>query len=366
MGLALLAGACIPTVQQAGRPGPAFEGPRFEVAAQRFISFDGAPLGLSAWVPPAGQETKAVIIGMHGMNDYGEATFYLMGPWFAQRGVALFAYDARGFGRSPRRGVWAGQRLMTEDLRTAINVARQTYPHATLAVVGDSMGSAETIALFGGPNPPHVDRVILTAPAVWGWSTMPAAYSIALWFSAHTFPWKDVVPPRGVVRHITPSDNVAMLQRIGRDRNMLFTTRIDAVYGLVNLMETASHRTSTLTGDVAFLYGAHDQIIPRASAVAAARRLPPSARTAVYANGYHMLIRDNDRELIYGDILSFIDDPAAPFPSNAPPLIAAPASHTPPTVPAAPPPAVAAPATAPPSAAAPVVAASAPPLQANR
>jgi alpha-beta hydrolase superfamily lysophospholipase len=210
---------------------------------------------------------------------------------------------------------------MTEDLRTAINLARQTYPDAKLVVVGDSMGSAEAIALFGEANPPHVDRLILTAPAVWGWSMMPPLYSMTLWMSAHTFPWQAVQPPRGVVRHITPSDNVAMLQHIGRDRNMLFTTRIDSLYGLVSLMETASHRTAALQGDVAFLYGAHDQIIPRPSAVAAARRLPTTARTAVYANGYHMLIRDNDRELVYGDILSYIDDPNAPFPSSAPPLI---------------------------------------------
>jgi alpha-beta hydrolase superfamily lysophospholipase len=328
--LVLFTAACLPTVQQAARPGPAFEGPRFEITAHRFVTFDGAPLGLSAWLPPDGKDPSAVIIGMHGMNDYGEATFYLMGPWFAERGVALFAYDARGFGRSPDRGVWGGQRLMTEDLRTAVNVARQTYPHAKIVVVGDSMGSAESIALFGGPNPPHVDRLILTAPAVWGWSTLPPLYSLTLWVSAHTFPWEAVQPPRGVVRHITASDNNDMLQHIGRDHNMLFTTRIDAVYGLVNLMETASQRTATLQGDVAFLYGARDQIIPRASALAAARRLPSTARTAVYADGYHMLIRDNDRELIYGDILSFIQDPNAPFPSGAPPLIpphAAPAAQ---------------------------------------
>jgi alpha-beta hydrolase superfamily lysophospholipase len=323
VGLTLLAAACVPTIQHAGRIGADFQGPRFEVAAHRFVSFDGTPLGLSAWLPANNQQPSAVIIGLHGMNDYGEATFYLMGPWFAQHGVALYAYDARGFGRSPDRGVWGGRELMTEDLRTAINVARQMYPDAELVVVGDSMGSAEAIALFGGPNPPHVDRLILTAPAVWGWSTMPPAYSLALWFSAHTFPWQPVQPPRGVVRHITPSDNIDMLRHIGQDRNMLFTTRIDAVYGLVNLMETASRRTAALQGDVAFLYGAKDQIIPHASAIAAARRLPAHARTAVYANGYHMLIRDNERELVYADILSFIEAPNAPFPSGAPPLIPA-------------------------------------------
>ncbi len=112
-----------------------------------------------------------------------------------------------------------------------------------------------------------------------------------------------------------------MLRRIGRDPNMIFRTRIDAIYGLVGLMEKASQRSGNLQGDIAFLYGAHDQIIPRASALRAARRLPASARTAVYENGYHMLMRDLQREVVYLDMLSFLRDPAAPFPSHAPPLL---------------------------------------------
>lgn len=312
--------ACVPTVQRAHSQLDGFQGPRFDAVNQHFVSFDGAELGLSAWLPPEGQEPSAVIIALHGMNDYAGA-FYLAGPWFAQHGVAFYAYDARGFGRSPQRGVWAGETLMSEDVRTAVRVARQMYPNAKIAVMGDSMGSAEAMATFGAPNAPHVDRVILVAPAVWGWSTMPAAYSMTLWVGAHTFPWRAVQPPRGVVRHVTASDNQAALLQAGRDPQMIWTTRIDAVYGLVNLMEDASERAPNLQGDVLFLYGAHDQIIPRASALATARKLPHNVRTAYYANGYHWLLRDLQAPVVYQDILTYLDDPNAPFPSQSPPLL---------------------------------------------
>jgi len=312
--------ACVPTVQRAGSPLDSFAGPRFDVAAERFVSFDGAELGLTAWLPPNDVEPRAVIIGLHGMNDYAN-TFYLMGPWFAERGVALYAYDARGFGRSPRRGVWAGERLMTEDLRTAVMVARRAHPNAKIVVVGDSMGSAEAIATFGAENAPTIDRLVLVAPAVWGWSTLPDQYALALWVGAHTFPWRAVQPPRGVVRTRTASDNREALLQAGRAPHMIWSTRIDAVYGLVGLMETASERAANLNGHVLFLYGANDQIIPRNSAIAAARRLPPTARTALYENGWHWLLRDLQREVVYADILAFIDDPDAPLPSQAPPLL---------------------------------------------
>ncbi len=322
----MLLAACVPTVQRAASPLGEFQGPRFDVAGDRFYSFDGAELGLSAWLPPEGQEPWAVIVGLHGMNDYGNA-FFPAGPWFAERGVAVYAYDARGFGRSPHRGVWGGERLMTEDLRTAINVARRRHPGATLALVGDSMGAATLVAAFGADTPPSADRIILVAPAVWGWSSMPAAYALTLWVGAHTFPWRPVSPPRNVTRRIVASDNIEMLRRIGRDPQMIWRTRIDAVFGLVELMEKASERAGNLSGEVAFLYGARDQIIPRASAERAARRLGPNARTAVYENGYHMLMRDRQAEVVYGDILAFLRDSDAPFPSRAPPLLpAAPAS----------------------------------------
>lgn len=311
--------ACAPTVQHALARPEAFAGPRFDAAAHRFYSFDGAPLGLSVWTPAG--EPWAVIVGAHGMDDYGEA-FYLAGPWWASQGIATYAYDARGHGRSPQRGVWGGSRLLMEDLRTAVRVARRDHPGAVIAVVGDSMGAATAIAAFASDDPPPADRLVLVAPAVWGWSTLPKAYAVTLWVGAHTFPYRAVTPPKGVQRRITPSDNTEMLRKIGRDRNMLFQTRIDAVYGLVRLMEQASKGAGRVKAPTAFLYGARDQIIPRPSAIAAARRLPATARTALYPDGYHMLLRDRHAEVVWRDIAAFLHDPAAPFPSGAQPLLA--------------------------------------------
>jgi acylglycerol lipase len=316
----MLIAACAPTVQRAGSPLSTFTGPRFDVAAERFVSFDGTELGLSAWLPD-GQEPWAVVIGLHGMNDYANA-FYLAGPWFAERGVAFYAYDARGFGRSPRRGVWGGEQLMSEDLRTAVNVARRRHPNATLAVIGDSMGAAQAIATFGSDAAPEIDRLVLAAPGVWGWSTLPDHYALTLWLGAHIFPWRAVEPPRRVTRRIVASDNREALLRAGRDPHMIWSTRIDAVYGLVNLMERASERAANLNGDVLFLYGARDQIIPRASALAAARRLPQGVRTALYENGYHWLLRDLQAEVVYEDVLSFLREPEAALPSDAQPILA--------------------------------------------
>lgn len=314
----ILASACAPTVQSALPRAGALDPPGFDVQAQRFQSFDGARLGLSAWIPE-GEEPWAVIVGLHGMNDYGEAFSYA-GPWFAARGVAVYAYDARGFGRSPHRGLWAGEQLMSEDLRAAIAAVRRLHPDATLAVVGDSMGAAEAITSLSAPDAPEVDRIVLVAPAVWGWSALPDVYAGVLWLAAHTLPGRAISPPRNLNR--VPSDNIDMLRALGRDQNMIFRTRIDAIYGLVRLMEQAAQDIGALDAPTAFLYGENDQIVPRDAAEAAAARLPADARTALYPNGYHMLLRDLQAEIVYEDVLSFLRDPAAPFPSDPEPVIA--------------------------------------------
>jgi len=310
-------GACAPTVQRQFAAPASFAGPSFDAQAGVFTSFDGAPLGLSVWAPPAGEAPWAVIVGLHGMNDYAR-TFEFAGPWFAARGVTTYAYDARGHGRSPDRGVWGGEALMSEDLRVAVALARRTYPNARIAVVGESMGAATAINAFGSDRPPAADRLILCAPAVWGWSSLPDFYALTLWTGAHTLPGRHVTPPRNIARRRIPSDNIAMLRAIGRDPNMIFRTRIDALYGLVNLMQEASERVGDVRIPTLFLYGAHDMVVPRAAAVAAAKQLPAGARTALYANGYHMLLRDLQAETVYADILAYLQDQRAPLPSGAP------------------------------------------------
>jgi acylglycerol lipase len=317
--LATLLAACVPSVQRANIPGPGFEGPRFE--GEKFIAKDGTILGLSSWAPATG-EVQAVIIALHGMNDYGRA-FELAGPYWAEQGIATYAYDARGFGRSPERGIWGGHKLMLEDLQTAIAVARAKHPNVPLSVVGESMGAATILAAVGEDNPPQVDRLILIAPAVWGWSNLPLVYKMSLWVTAHTpVSLRPLNPPRAVVRKITASDNIPMLQRLGRDPNMLFATRLDAVYGLVNLMEKAFKSAHKAPPRTLVLYGSKDQIIPRPSVERTVARLPTTIQSVEYPEGYHMLTRDLQAQRVWRDIVAFIDNPNKLVPSRSemPPL----------------------------------------------
>jgi alpha-beta hydrolase superfamily lysophospholipase len=293
--------------------------PEFLPDQNTFVSYDGARLGLTCWEgqedgPAAGH----VVVGLHGMNDYANA-FHMAAPYWASQGVTVYAYDQRGFGRSPGRGIWPEEDLMREDLRTAVDIARQRHPDAQITVVGISMGAAVAISAFGSEHPPLADQFIASGPGLRGWGAMNLTYRTSLWLSAHVRPGWVVQPPRRFVR-IEPSDNVEMLQRTWSDPLMMPTNRIDQVYGLVSLMEQAHERAPNLPKDLPTLmsYGANDYVVPVRGVERTAKVLPPYVRTVYYEQGYHMLLRDLQAQTVHEDYLAFMMDPEGELPSRAP------------------------------------------------
>jgi acylglycerol lipase len=325
LALALLVSACTPlVVQHSFTPPAAFSGPR--LTDDHVVSFDGARLGLKHW-DPAGEPQKepwAVIVGVHGMNDYSNA-FHLAAPWWAEQGIATYAYDQRGFGRSPGRGIWAGDELMVEDLRTVTALVRAKYPHALIAVAGESMGGAVAIEAFASERPPAADRLILLSPAVWGWHEQPLPNKTLLWFAANFTAGKIYEPPRWLTSKIKPTDNREELIAMGHDPLMIWGARSDTLYGLVSTMDHAADEVGRIRAPVFFLHGAHDQIIPEKAARRAAAQLKPSDRSAKYAHGYHLLMRDREGPVVWADVAAWLHDPEGPLPSGAPPIAGSPA-----------------------------------------
>lgn len=275
------------------------------------IMADAARLPLQVW---AAETPRAVIIGLHGMNDYANA-FAAPGAWFAGQGITFYAYDQRGFGRAPGRGLWAGNGQMVRDLETVLTLVRARHPGVPVYLLGTSMGGAVAISALRGAEAGALpaDGVILAAPAVWGWSNLNPLYKTSLWLGAHVLPGQKL---SGQGLEIWPSDNVEMLRRLGADPLVLKETRIDAVYGLVGLMEEAYQSAGALDMSVLLLYGARDEIIPPEAVRGLAASLKAPARVVYYKNGYHMLMRDLQAETVWRDIAAWIAAPAAPLPSG--------------------------------------------------
>ncbi len=313
----LLAACATPAIQPPLTPPPGFSGPALEPG--HAVMDDGGRLRLARWTPEG--EPWAVIVALHGMND-SRASFRLAGPWWAEQGIETWAIDQRGFGESPGRGVWAGETRMVEDLRTTVALARARHPGAIVAVAGESMGGAVAIAAFASDRPPDADRVILLAPAVWGWSAQGPLNSAGLWIAARAMGDRAVEAPEWAVRALPASDNRLELFRNYRDPNSLITTRFDTLHGLVDLMETASRGLGGIQTPTLLLYGAHDNVIRARPMRQALDRAGdrPGLRTAFYPDGWHLLNRDLQAEAVFRDVEAWLRDASAPLPSGAGPV----------------------------------------------
>ena len=283
-----------------------------QLAEASFTSIDGAELPLRVWPAPT-DVPKAVIVGVHGMNDYGNA-FAMPAEWFVNEGVSIYAYDQRGFGETANRGRWAGSEAMTTDLSTLVSLVREEHPSTPLFVLGLSMGGAVALAAADNGQLNAADGVILVAPAVWGWRAMNPFYKMTLWLTAHLWPSKILT---GASLEIWPSDNIEMLRAYSRDPLVIKETRVDAIYGLVTLMDDGYLGAGALQKPAMLAYGAKDEIVPARPVADVAGRLGGPARFVIYDNGYHMVLRDLQRETVYKDILTWIEEADAPFPSIA-------------------------------------------------
>jgi acylglycerol lipase len=305
--LALL-GACAPQVQLSGTT-PLVAA---ELRGDGIRTVDGVRLPLRAWMPKG--KVRAVILGVHGLNDYGHS-FALPAESWRRDGIATYAYDQRGFGDTPQRGIWPGTGRLVADFRAVAALIRARHPGVPIFASGTSMGGGVVLAAMARPDAPTLDGIILEAPAVWHRSTMPAIYPPGMWVLAHTVPGF-----RWHLREIqkTFTDNEEVVRGLAGDPMVLQDVRMDALYGLFDLMDTAYAAAPQVRVPVLLLHGDKDVLIPRRPIEDVARALPAGLRRfAIYERGWHILYRDRQAGIVHRDVAAWITARAAPLPSGA-------------------------------------------------
>lgn len=283
-----------------------------------FITSDGKKLPLNVWNSQA-TKVKAVVIALHGFNDHSGA-FKELGNILADNGYVFYAYDQRGFGNTQNRGIWAGTNLLVQDLKEIVALITEAHPTLPIHALGESMGGAVILSAISkkkGMKRPKLASAILSAPAVWGRNTMPIWQSKILDALVHVIPMVKLTP-QGL--NINPSDNIEMLQALRDDPLYITGSRLDAVYGLTNLMDEALYASSYQDTPLLVLYGAKDDLVPKSSTCRMLSKLPNGKqkqwRLAFYPNGHHLLFRDLDREVVVRDIKGWLTSKKSPLPSG--------------------------------------------------
>lgn len=305
---------CTPRVIPAGL---AVGAPEITEEPDRLVMADGARLPLRSWLPET--PPRAVLLCLHGFND--SRNFMVEpAPALNAAGVAVHAYDQRGFGGAPNRGYWPGTSTLAADATTATRLMAARYPGVPIFLLGESMGGAVALVAAASDDPPPVAGYVLLAPAVWGRVTMPRFVVGLLDALAHTIPIVATSP--GAAARVTPTDNPDALRRLSRDPLTIFETRVDAAYGLVGLMDDAleaAPRLTAATPPMLLVYGGRDELVPPVATRMLLSRLPDTApwRIAYYPRSYHLALRDRAAPTVIGDIVAWMTAPGASLPTGA-------------------------------------------------
>jgi alpha-beta hydrolase superfamily lysophospholipase len=310
---ALWLAACTPTILPMGTPiGQPL------LLDDGIVTADGLFLPLRTWRPEGAP--RAVILALHGFNDYSNAFDTPAAEW-ARSGILTYAYDQRGFGRAPNTGIWPGTETLVADLEVVTRLIAQRHAGLPLYVLGESMGAAVILVAATEHRIPAAAGTILVAPAVRARETLTIFERFGLWFFSRTLPWLAGYPGSPTGHH--PSDNIAMLRAYSRDPLVIKNTRIDTFWGLVNLMDDGMAAARRFDSRALIQIGARDDLIPDSPSRLMLDRLPElpagQRRVAVYRRGYHMLLRDLNAGLPVGDISFWAlnRDAASPLPSGA-------------------------------------------------
>jgi alpha-beta hydrolase superfamily lysophospholipase len=283
----------------------------------RLITPDGTSLPLRRWgpAPEAGQSPEAVVLGLHGFNDHAGA-FAATAAALAPAGIAVYAYDQRGFGATASRGDWPGTGPLVSDARWALGELQRRYPDTSITVVGLSMGAA--VATLAMHEQPSLDpaAAILVGPAFWGHSAMPVYQRLALWTATRFMPGLRM---RNDWIGIEPSDDPEVLRALESDPRWIGAPTVESIAGVSDLMDRALRQAPRFAGPPTLIqYGTADEVIPPVAVCDLVSALPAAApwRAAVYPDGYHMLTRYSDAETVLADIRGFLVDPDGALPSG--------------------------------------------------
>lgn len=298
--LAVLSG-CAPSVIERGPTATADS-----LGGDVYTATDGETLDFKAWWPE--EEPKAVLIAVHGMNEYSRAFEWPAEAWQDQ-GVAVYALDQRGFGASEARGIWPGSENMTEDLAGFTRQVKARHPELPLFLLGESMGGGVVMLTAARERPLPIDGLVLVAPAITPWDELPVYWRVPLWLMAHSVPW---LPMTGRGLDLRPTDNIEVWRAMSEDELVIRETRIDAIYGLTRLMDKASAAVPENCYATLLLYGGQDDFV-RSWMVSWVVENAPNGHFEVinYPEGYHWLLRDLEAHKVLADVLLWMTDRAS-------------------------------------------------------
>jgi alpha-beta hydrolase superfamily lysophospholipase len=267
----------------------------------RFTGSGGTELFWQSWLPA--HAPRAVLVNLHGLGDHS-SLYPTLAEFFPPRGIALYAFDLRGNGRSPGQRAYIRRwDQYREDLRRFLDRVRGWQPDLPLFVLGNSLGGLIVLE-YALHYPDGLAGVIAAAPPLGKLGVPPVLIAMGRVLSR--------VAPRFTLR-------VGMdLTGLARDPAVIEAVLADPLFhrwGTARLSTEVTSAIARVQGQaeafsvpVLILHGSADRMVPpEGSREFYSRLRQPDREFREYPEGYHGLFADIDSQAVLSDVGRWLD-----------------------------------------------------------
>jgi alpha-beta hydrolase superfamily lysophospholipase len=268
-----------------------------------FAGAGGLPLYYRAWRPLEGRQLRAVLINLHGLGDHS-GLYPNLAEHFPPRGVAVYAFDMRGNGRSPGQRAYLGSwQEYRGDLHAFVSRIRAWEPGVPFFLLGNSLGGLVVLD-YVLHHTDQVDGVILAAPALGEVGVPPILMTLGRIMSR--------VCPRF-------SLNVGMdLSGLARDPAVIEAVLADPLFHRRGTARLSTEVTSTidrvhrlarsLATPLLMLHGSADRMVPPEGSRSFFSKVSyPDRELKEYPGAYHGLFADVGYQGVLRDVEEWMD-----------------------------------------------------------
>lgn len=272
-----------------------------------FEGVGGLKIFTRAWQPE--KNPRAVVVIVHGFNSHS-GQYLWVGEQFAKNGLATYALDLRGRGRSEGERYYVEKiEDYTDDIETLVRQAKAENPDLPVFLFGHSAGGV-TACIYTLDHQTEIDGLICES-------------------FAYELPVPDIVLSfiKGL-SYITPHTHVFSLHNKDFTRDPQKVEEMDndvlikgesqpAQTGkvLVNAAERLTEEFPKITLPVLILHGTEDKATKPSGSQHFYENAGSSDKTLkLYEGHFHDMLNDFDKEIVMADILNWIDER---IPANA-------------------------------------------------
>lgn len=268
-----------------------------------FWGYQDAELYYQLWRP---QTSVGTILITHGIAEHSDC-YQKLAESLAAAGRTVFVWDLRGHGRSEgKRGYVNRFQDYSDDLEAGIRFLKtQEYTrNLPLVLFGHSMGGLITLKTFVNHSPAGISCLALSSPALGLSIAVPklkekAAHWLAEWAPKVTL------------------YNEINFETLVRDENMIREYKSDPLrhdriaprvfVGMVEAMKEVMTAAPEIHIPVIMQLAGRDKVVSTPDAERFFANLGSKKKKIfIYANSYHEIFNDLDRDEVIKDLLGFI------------------------------------------------------------